>query len=614
MKILKKVLITVLTVVVVMCPLLTTQVSAANVKVTKVTLNAATINWTVGKSGSFKPTVTPENATNKTLKWVSSNTKVATVSQAGKLTAVGAGTAVITCSSTDGSNKSAKCTVTVTAVKVTKVTLNAATIKWYVGKSGSFKPTVTPENATNKTLKWVSSNTKVATVSQAGKLTAVGAGTAVITCSSTDGSNKSAKCNVTVTAKKYITSVKLNRSSAYLNPGKALSLAATVAPTDASVKTVKWESSDATVATVSGAGVVTAVDFGEATITCTAADGSGKKAVCKISVTDKKYVESVKLNVSALNWTAGKSGTFTATVLPEDAENKKVKWSTSNSDVAIISQTGFIKVLKAGTATITCAATDGSGAKATCKVTVTKSTNNVSEYTGAGYLGYNYDKYEKCFFTVNNSWQRNFGFTQEYDLAAPVGTMPYLTERLKFEYDGKDWMIQLWKGTYGPNIGCEIGVYNKPKSRLNDFYDCVTDAERLYMDSVLYIEHYDNDSNVNTKRLFVRPYDVSWWQTGFVPGIIGSNYQEIDSLRKFYKNNPASILITNTFGHIQLLDTLAFVVPGDGFEERFTHLIMNSTITFPTYEMMNAFLDSLESQDINITYWICGKSISFSWR
>lgn len=530
MKILKKVLITVLTVVVVMCPLLTTQASAAN-------------------------------------------------------------------------------------VNVTKVTLNAATIKWYVGKSGSFKPTVTPENATNKTLKWVSSNTKVATVSQAGKLTAVGEGTAVITCSSTDGSNKSAKCNVTVTAKKYITSVKLNRSSSYLNPGKTLSLAATVAPTDASVKTVKWESSDETVATVSGAGVVTAVDFGEATITCTAADGSDKKAVCKISVTDKKYVESVKLNVSALNWTAGKSGTFTATVLPEDAENKKVKWSTSNSDVAIISQTGFIKVLKAGTATITCAATDGSGAKATCKVTVTRSINNVSDYKGAGYLSYMYDKDCKCFFTVNDSFQRNFGFDDKlYDMVANIVGMPYNTEVFDFEYDGKSWRIQLWKGTYGPNIGCEVGVYNKPTSRTADFYDCVTDAERLYMDTVLHIEYYDKNSNVVTKRLFVRPYDVSWWQTGFVPGIIASNYQEIDDMRNRYKDGIVKRYINSIFGDISLLDSLAFVVPGDDFTERFTHLIMNTTITFPTYEMMNAFVDSIEAQNISMTYWICGKSVSFSWR
>ncbi|EHJ02114.1 Ig domain protein group 2 domain protein [Clostridium sp. DL-VIII] len=155
----------------------------------------------IGKTGTFTATVLPNNASNKGLIWKSNNVKVATVSSSGKLTAVGVGTATITCTASDGSGKSAVCVVTVTnpsTVKVTSVALNTTKLNWVVGKTGTFTATVLPNNATNKAITWKSSNTKVATVSSSGKLTAVGVGTATITCTANDGSGKSATCVVTV--------------------------------------------------------------------------------------------------------------------------------------------------------------------------------------------------------------------------------------------------------------------------------------------------------------------------------------------------------------------------------------------------------------------------------
>ena len=90
-------------------------------------------------------------------------------------------------------------------------------------------------------------------------------------------------------------------------------------------------------------------------------------------VTVYQPVKSIKLNTSAISWNVGKSGTFKATVSPSNAANKSVSWKSSNTKVATVDKNGKLKAVGAGTATITCTAKDGNGAKATCKVTVKKS-------------------------------------------------------------------------------------------------------------------------------------------------------------------------------------------------------------------------------------------------
>lgn len=167
--------------------------------VSKVTLNTYAIKWPVGKAGTYKPTVAPSDATTKTLSWSSSNTKVATVNQNGKLTAVGVGTATITCTTKDGTGIKQSCKVTVYQ-PVKSIKLNTHSISWKIGKAGTFKPTVSPANAQNKTLSWKSSNPKVAKVDKNGKLTAVSAGTVTITCTANDGSGVKDTCKVTVKA------------------------------------------------------------------------------------------------------------------------------------------------------------------------------------------------------------------------------------------------------------------------------------------------------------------------------------------------------------------------------------------------------------------------------
>ena len=174
-----------------------------------------------------------------------------------------------------------------TVNKITKVALNKKSVTLNKGKSTTVKATVTPANATNKKLKWTTSNSKVATVSQSGKVIAKSRGIAIIKAMSTDGSNKYA--NLKVTVKQPVTSVKLNRNSVNLKvkgnaKQKTVTLKAKVYPNNVNNKTVKWSTSKSKIAIVNSKGKVTAKKKGTCYIIATAKDGSKKYAKCKITV------------------------------------------------------------------------------------------------------------------------------------------------------------------------------------------------------------------------------------------------------------------------------------------------------------------------------------------
>ena len=170
------------------------------VAVTGVSVSPSSITLTEGDSQSLSATVSPGDATDKSVTWSSSAPAVATVDQSGKVTAVKAGTATITVKTTDG-GKTATCTVTVNAkvIAVTQVTLDVKTKELVEGESFTLKATVSPDNASDKSVTWSSSDETVAKVDQNGKVTAVKAGAATITVTTKDG-NKTATCAVTVQA------------------------------------------------------------------------------------------------------------------------------------------------------------------------------------------------------------------------------------------------------------------------------------------------------------------------------------------------------------------------------------------------------------------------------
>ena len=344
-------------------------VQAKVIPVTSMWLDKSELELTEGDEAVLTATVMPENATDKTVTWTSSNTSVATVTN-GKVKAVKAGTATITAKAGD---KSAKCTVTVlpSFIAVTSVTLDKTTLGLVEGDQAVLTATVSPDNATEPAVTWTTSNASVATVED-GMVTAVKAGTAVITAKAGD---KSAKCTVTVTAAFVpVTSVTLNKTTLEMTEGDEVTLTATVKPDNATDKTVTWTSSDATVATVTD-GKVKALKAGSVTITATAGE---KSATCAITVKAKIIpVTSITLDKTTLSLVAGDDATLIATVKPDNATDKTVTWTSSDPSVATVTD-GKVKALKPGTATITAKAGDKS---AKCTVTVQEKVIPVTSIT-----------------------------------------------------------------------------------------------------------------------------------------------------------------------------------------------------------------------------------------
>ena len=158
--------------------------------------------------------------------------------------------------------------------------------------------------------------------------------------------------------------------------GETHTLSATVQPADASNKRVTWSSSDEEVVTVSS-GLLTAVGGGTATITVTTADG-GKTDTCEITVKSIP-VAGITISDRSLSLTEGDQHNLTVMIVPDNASNKNITWTSDNEEVATVNSVGAVLAVGAGTANITAATADGP--KASCAVSVTAYNNSFDGYT-----------------------------------------------------------------------------------------------------------------------------------------------------------------------------------------------------------------------------------------
>ena len=334
------------------------------IAVAEVAINQPTAELFVGETVQLSATVSPSDATDQGVSWSSSNAGVATVTNKGLVTAISKGTAMIRAFA---GGKSAKCVVTVSQkpIAVSSIKLNLTSLALTKGKSQTLIATVTPADATDGTVSWTSSDPNVASVDSKGKVTATGNGSATITAKAGD---QEATCAVTVTVP--VESISLNKTKLTLNKGDRETLVATVKPNDATEQTVNWSSSDLSVATITTNGMVIAMGGGKATIT---ARIGYESASCEITV--KVPVKYVMLSQNSLTLNEGESVTLKATVIPDDADNKTVTWSTSDGSIVSVDQDGTIHALKQGSADILAKAGD---IQATCTVTVIKKVTSIT--------------------------------------------------------------------------------------------------------------------------------------------------------------------------------------------------------------------------------------------
>ena len=359
-----------------------TKKASANVPVTGVTVTGAN-TATAGDTVTLTATVAPANATDKSVTWSTSDAAVATVNANGVVTTKKAGKVTITATSNGDQTKFGSIEITVSAatVPVTSVTVAGDAAMTVDGEQILTAP-VAPANATDKTVTWKSSDATVATVDANGKVVAKKAGEVTITATA-GGVSGTLKITVSDKAPTVIPvqSVTVTGKQELVEDAST-TLTATVAPADATDKTVTWKSSDESVATVDKDGVVTAKKAGTVTITATAGGVSG---TLHITVTAKPVetvpVTSVEVTVEAgTTVSVGKTLQATATVKPGNATNKKVTWKSSDESIATVDANGVITAKKAGKVVITATSTDGTDKSGSVEITVADETKPTPDH------------------------------------------------------------------------------------------------------------------------------------------------------------------------------------------------------------------------------------------
>ena len=329
-----------------------------NVPVSSISLDLNSALLQEGKTMTLHATVSPSNATDKAVAWSSSNTSVVTVDN-GVLSAKRTGTAVITA---QAGNFQAHCTVRVVhkIISASKLTISPRT--YHISQNNAVKVSAhfTPSNTTDKTLKWASLAPSVATVDANGIISGIRVGTTTVSATTSNG--KTASCTVIVRVVNPTGVVLPSKGSVMI--GQTKQLAAKILPSNASDKTLRWTSSDDSIASVSQTGLVTAHVIGNVTITVKTVND--KTDICKLRVTPIS-VQSLSLPQSA-SLKTGQTLQLAATITPSNATNSSLAWSSSNPLVAGVSPSGVVTATRPGIATITIAS--GNGKKATCKVRV----------------------------------------------------------------------------------------------------------------------------------------------------------------------------------------------------------------------------------------------------
>ena len=327
--------------------------------------------------------IAPITATVKALEWSVSDPTIASVVDnndgTATVTAISEGEATITARSTDGSNITASCAIK-SIVLASSLNISVDKPSVAVGSTATITYSIMPENATTKTLEWSVSDPAIASVVDnndgTATISALSVGEVTITARTTDGSDLTATCSI----KTFVlaTSLTLSAERLELPVGQSEVIYYTILPETATGKGVAWKSSDPTVASIlyntDGTSItVVAKSEGEATITARTTDGSDLTASCEVKILPP-LASSLTLSAEQLAMNVGDHEVITYTILPEDAGDKSVAWTSSEPRRVSISTNAdgsvMVNALAIGEATITARTLDGSDLTASCVVKV----------------------------------------------------------------------------------------------------------------------------------------------------------------------------------------------------------------------------------------------------
>ena len=336
--------------------------------VQSISLNATQKNLVVGDSFTLTATLSPENATNRSVIWKLVSGDAISLSNTGVIQAKKVGEALVRAEAEDGSGITAECKVVVKPRLVQAISLNATQKNLVIGDSFTLTATLSPENATNHNVIWKLVSGDAISLSNTGVIQAKKVGEALVRAEAADGSGITAECKVVVKPR-LVQTISLNSTKKDLLVGESFALTATAMPENATNRNVIWKLVSGDAISLSNTGVIQAKKVGVALVRAEAADGSGITAECKV-VVKPRLVQTISLNATQKNLIIGDSFTLTATAMPENATNRNVIWKLVSGDAISLSNTGVIQAKKVGEAIVCAESADGSGITAECKVVV----------------------------------------------------------------------------------------------------------------------------------------------------------------------------------------------------------------------------------------------------
>lgn len=410
--------------------------------VTSIDLECQETTVLKGKTLKINPVIHPDDATNKKLTWESSDPAIATVLN-GNVTAKASGDVTIKCYVTNQTGEiiASEYGLSVQAPVLSIAPESKQNIVLVGSTSEPLQLKFQPADATFKEVTWSVKDESIATVDTTGRITGIKAGKTSIIVTSTDplatGTPKS--CTIPISVNQGAQGLTITGDET-IAKGKQAKLTWTVSPEDTTNKKLEWTSSNEKVARVSN-GYVTAVGVGKCTITGKTTDGTNITATHSLTVI--QAVTSIQPKKSGrIVVTEGNKTSIQVNVLPKDATNKKLKWSSDSSYIASVDSNGYVTGQHAGTCNITASATDGSGRKVKIAVVVEpKIPLDAVQFTRSGYFGAYYE------------------FAIDFKNLTKTRTITYIEFDLKYNYLGS---IQTYSGFYDDRI--YLGPNNKKRT------------------------------------------------------------------------------------------------------------------------------------------------------
>ena len=342
-------------------------------RIKKITIQTTEIRYK--EPAKLQIDIEPKDAYNQKLKYTINNEEIATIDENGIITPLQDGYVSIEVETTDGSNIFATKSVLI-SFYATELNIDKNNITFNNKEEReTITATVLPDYTTCKTVEWGSTNESVAKVNNNGYITPIGNGECYITCRTIDGSRLYKECKVIVDFKATELTLDQTDITFIYEYGKKIS--ATVGPEYTKNKKVEWTSSNKNIATVDENGLITPISNGKCEIICKTTDGSDIERKCNITVDFK--ATQISIDRSKIIFTEEKTEKINATVGPEYANNKKIKWISTAEWIATVDENGLVTPQKSnGTCRIIAMTTDGTDMQVECLVSVVYNIDNIT--------------------------------------------------------------------------------------------------------------------------------------------------------------------------------------------------------------------------------------------